>query len=107
VRNSELTELKPDKAAIGGLQLRTDIRFNLQSFQLQKNDCVYMFTDGYADQFGGVAGKKMLSRKVKDKLVSISHLPMKEQQQLLLHNLRDWQGSFEQVDDILIIGFKI
>lgn len=101
-----LIEFKPDKMPVGMYSgKKTD--FSLHSIDLQKGDNVYLFTDGYADQFGGTKGKKFKYAQLKELLLSIHHLPMKEQQTVLQQKLESWKGNLEQVDDILIIGVKV
>lgn len=108
VRNKVLTELKPDKQAIGNdADHSHNKKFTNQVFNLEKNDTIYLFTDGYADQFGGPKGKKFGYRNFQNLLVEISDLPMAEQKTKLQHAHWDWKGRLDQVDDICIIGIKI
>jgi serine phosphatase RsbU (regulator of sigma subunit) len=105
IRNGELLETKADKQPIG----KTD---NLQPFtnheiQLQKGDSIYLFTDGYADQFGGEKGKRFMRHRFKDLLISIQNLPMNEQRETLYNAHIEWKGSVEQVDDICVIGVRV
>jgi serine phosphatase RsbU (regulator of sigma subunit) len=81
--------------------------FTLNTFDLQKDDCIYMFTDGYADQFGGPKGKKFKYAQLKEVLLSIYHLPMEQQQAILQQTIEAWKNNMEQVDDILIMGIKV
>ena len=74
---------------------------------LEKGDVIYVFSDGYADQFGGVSGKKFMYKQFRETLLSIQSLSMEEQQLTLDKKIEDWKGSYEQVDDILVIGVKI
>ncbi|MDO9184666.1 MAG: SpoIIE family protein phosphatase [Bacteroidia bacterium] len=101
-----LIEFKPDKMPVG-MYNGEKKDFRLNSIKLQKGDNVYLFTDGYADQFGGPKGKKFKYAQLKELLLSIHHLPMNEQQALLQQNLEKWKGNLEQVDDILIIGVRV
>jgi phosphoserine phosphatase RsbU/P len=112
VRNKELIELKADKKSIGaGVENSENKTFTNQFFDLEKNDSIYLFTDGYADQFGGSesyrGGKKFKYRQFKELLTSISDKSMKEQEEIIYQKHLEWKGELEQVDDILIIGFKI
>jgi sigma-B regulation protein RsbU (phosphoserine phosphatase) len=108
IRNNNLIELKPDKIAIGADHENYESKtFTNQSIKLEKGDAIYLFTDGYADQFGGPMGKKFKYKQFQEYLISIQHLPMKEQQQMLEKKHLDWKGNLEQVDDILVIGIKI
>jgi serine phosphatase RsbU (regulator of sigma subunit) len=105
VRNNEVIELKPVKQSIG----KTDnpLKYITETIELQKNDSVYIFTDGYADQFGGDKGKKFKYSQLQDLLVKNAELPLEQQEYLLDKTINDWKGNLEQVDDILIIGLKI
>ncbi|MES2837959.1 MAG: SpoIIE family protein phosphatase [Bacteroidota bacterium] len=107
VRNNEIIEIKPSKNSIGGFQQDENRKFERHNFNLQTNDCVYLFSDGYADQFGGKEGKKLMSKKFKETLLSINSLSMPEQQKKLHQFIIDWKDKQEQVDDILVIGIKI
>lgn len=73
----------------------------------KKGDMIYLYTDGYADQFGGEKGKKFMTKQLKQTLISISHLPIKEQSKHLDNAFTDWQGNLEQVDDVTVIGIKL
>lgn len=106
IRNGQLLEFKPTKHAIGGTTSHTQ-EFETQRIPILKGDCVYLHSDGYADQFGGEKGKKMMTRNFKDLLVAGAHTPMSHQQQVLESSLGVWMGDFEQVDDILVMGLRI
>ena len=90
-----------------GKQDENNLPFTLQSANLQKGDMVYMFSDGYADQFGGPKGKKFMYRQLQEVLLANTRKPAKEQKDILEKTLKDWQGNLEQVDDILIIGIRV
>jgi serine phosphatase RsbU (regulator of sigma subunit)/Flp pilus assembly protein TadD len=112
IRNNELIEIKADKQPIGKFENYKD--FHLNEFQLEKNDTLFIFTDGYQDQFGGVSsennkptGKKYKAARLKTLLLSIHHLPMKEQQIKIENSLEEWKGNLEQVDDICMIGVRV
>jgi serine phosphatase RsbU (regulator of sigma subunit) len=100
----EVIEVAADKQPIG----KTD---NPKSFTTHTpslaHSTFYLFTDGYADQFGGPKGKKFKYQQLKDKLSAISSLPMEEQKRILEQTLDNWKGELEQVDDILIIGIRV
>ena len=81
--------------------------FILHSFQLEKDDCLYLFTDGYPDQFGGTDGKKFKVKNVKQLLLSMALQPISEQKNLLNDHFELWKGKLEQVDDVLMVGIKI
>ena len=73
----------------------------------QKNDTIYIFTDGYADQFGGENGKKLMTAKFKEMLLSIQDLNMRRQETFLKDFFDKWKGYNEQVDDVLVIGVRV
>ena len=97
--------IKPNKQPIG----KTDnlSAFTTHRLQLQSNDIIYLFTDGYADQFGGEKGKKFMYKNLSQVLLSNSHLSMTEQKIELLNTFNIWMGNNEQVDDVLIIGIQL
>lgn len=103
---TKLLELKPDKMPVGKHD-RDKEAFTQNTVQLNKGDVVYSLTDGLPDQFGGPSGKKFMSKKLKELLLSISQEPMKEQGAKIKVILNDWKGSLEQVDDITLIGVRI
>jgi sigma-B regulation protein RsbU (phosphoserine phosphatase) len=108
VRNKQLIEIKADKQAIGADNENAEIKtFTNHIFQLEKGDAVYLFTDGYADQFGGPKGKKFKYKKFQELLIEIHEHTMEEQKSLLKLHHEQWKGSLEQVDDILVIGIRI
>ncbi len=106
VRDGEIMVTKADKFAIASFEDGTE-HYTNHEFELQKGDLVYVFSDGYADQFGGVKGKKFMYRQFRELLVSIKDEPMSKQKEMLDQEIETWKGSFEQVDDILIIGVRI
>ncbi len=105
--NAEI--IKPDKFPIGGLEFDFEEKrqFHNHSIQLQKGDCVYVFSDGYADQFGGPKGKKFMVANLQRAFVEITHKPMAEQYAHLHKIFTDWRGIYEQVDDVLMIGMRV
>lgn len=106
IRDHELTELESDPFSIGSFY-REDRSFTCKQYQLREGDCIYLFSDGYADQFGGPKNKKFMRKQFRNTLLSIFHLPMAEQKWRLAETLDRWKGSQEQVDDILVIGVKV
>jgi len=106
IRNNMLEEIKANKFPIGGIELDTPKDFTTHSFSLQKNDTIYVFTDGYADQFGS-NNKKLMTKKFKEVLLSILDKPMEEQRNYLETFIKDWKGTTEQTDDILVIGIRV
>lgn len=106
IRDNKPLEFAPTKAAIGGYT-EDNKEFNNTDIQLQKGDCVYMYTDGYSDQFGGEKNKKLTTKNFKTLLQSIANLNMKEQYKALEKYFYEWKGNFEQLDDVLVIGIRI
>ena len=100
-----LLEVKPNKQPIG--KTEHPVPFTTHSIQLEKGDSFYVFTDGYADQFGGTKGKKLKTANLKKLLLSIQDKTMEEQYTILDNSLEEWRGNNEQVDDICIIGIRI
>lgn len=107
IRNGEMHEYKADRRPIGSTDLYGDKPFKNNIIQLQKRDRIYLFSDGYADQFGGPDGKKFYKGKFKDTLLVMEGEPMHVQKQILIETFMKWKGDFEQVDDICIIGVQI
>ncbi|MEP7169873.1 MAG: response regulator [Bacteroidota bacterium] len=105
-RNTEMQSVKPDKIPIGGLYAERK-EFISNTVQLQVNDTLYIFTDGYSDQFGGEKGKKLMTKKFSEVLLSIQKMNMKEQEIFLKDYFEKWKGDNEQVDDVLVIGIRI
>ncbi len=106
VRDNELLQFKPDKFPIG-MFIGEKQNFTNNSIQLQKGDHIYIFSDGYADQFGGPKGKKFMAGSFRDLLKEISKLPIDKQRINLNQTIEEWRGNLEQVDDILVIGVKV
>ncbi len=107
IRNGLIDVYKPDKFPIGGLQVERKQKFSEHKILLQKNDSVYLFSDGFADQFGGERGKKLMTKKFKDTLLAIQNLSMREQENYLKQLFETWKGNNEQVDDVLVIGIRV
>ena len=107
INNGQLRHIKPDKQAIGGLHMDSRITFTNHSIALQKGDLLYTFTDGYADQFGGENDKKFMIKNFERLLLEIQHLPMKQQETILEERFNKWKGSYEQIDDVLVIGVRV
>jgi serine phosphatase RsbU (regulator of sigma subunit) len=101
----ELKETKPDNQPVG--KYDTTIPFKTNVLQLKKNDLIYIFTDGYQDQFGGAKGKKFKTAALKNLLLSIHSLSMDEQQNEILKTFNEWKGYTDQIDDVCIIGIRV
>jgi phosphoserine phosphatase RsbU/P len=107
IRNYEEIYYRGDKTPIGGFFPEENRRFTSNTIDIQQNDRIYLYTDGYADQFGGPEGKKLMSKKFKEILMNIHESSMDSQSQTLDNYLQNWRGKFEQVDDLLVIGIRI
>ena len=105
IRNNEIIEVKPDKQPIGMFEMAKP--FAGHEFSLEKGDVIYVFTDGYVDQFGGVKGKKFKSKALRELLLSIQNISMEEQKQVLYKTFHNWKGEIEQIDDVCIFGVKV
>ncbi len=99
-------EIEFDKFSIGGSQLDDSRKFSKHTIKFETGDSFYMTSDGYADQFGGEKGKKFMARRFSELLKSIKSKPMSEQEAILEQTFENWKGSYQQVDDILVIGFR-
>lgn len=107
VRKGTITQYKADKFPIG-LRAEEEIRhFTNNVIQLQPGDTFYIFSDGYADQFGGPKGKKYMAGNFRDLLLRTSREPIERQKELLNNTIEAWRGELEQVDDILVIGVQV
>jgi serine phosphatase RsbU (regulator of sigma subunit) len=105
-RNNEMKEFSADKMPVG-MYHGQQKPFTQQTLGLRKDDIVYTFTDGFADQFGGEKGKKFKYKNLQQLLLNNANKPMLEQKQILENTLKDWQGNMEQVDDILVVGIRL
>jgi serine phosphatase RsbU (regulator of sigma subunit) len=107
LRNGDIQEIKADRFSIGRSSVaRKTKNFTNHKVNIEKNDSIYIFSDGYADQFGGETGKKFKLKPLKELLLAINDKPMMEQKNILDSTIEAWRGDIEQVDDILIIGRK-
>jgi len=102
----KILEFAPDKRPIGYFKGQ-GLPFTNQTISLQKGDTLYIFSDGYADQFGGPKGKKFKYKQIKEILVEINHMPMHAQEEHLLNRFIEWRGNLEQIDDVCVIGIKV
>lgn len=107
IRNQELIITKGDKFPVGAYLERGAKLFTNHKVQLEDGDTVYLFSDGFADQFGGPKGKKFKYDQFRKFLLSIQNQSMESQKLLLNKVFEDWKGNLEQVDDILVIGLKV
>ncbi len=107
VSEGKLTIIKPSRVTVGGIEDSRKDSITNHTMQVKKGDCIYVFSDGYADQFGGNDNKKFKTSRLQELLISMNNFSMLEQKKNIHQTLKKWQGVNEQVDDILVIGIKI
>ncbi|HYG52846.1 MAG TPA: tetratricopeptide repeat protein, partial [Flavobacteriales bacterium] len=106
-RGAEIIELPPNKFAIGGSQDSSCKLFYQHDVTLQESDIVYMFSDGYHDQFGGSSGKKLKYHHLKDYISKLAKQKLADHQGVLVAHFDAWKGDIEQVDDVCVVGVRI
>ncbi len=107
IRNNQINEIKGNRFSVGIDFREEEENFTTHTIQLLPQDVIYIFTDGYADQFGGIEGKKFKYRRLRHLFLNIYKLPVEQQKAALEDTFETWKGNNEQVDDILIIVLKI
>jgi serine phosphatase RsbU (regulator of sigma subunit)/Tfp pilus assembly protein PilF len=105
IRKGELIEIKADKQPIG--KFENPSPYETHAFETQKDDVIYLFSDGFADQFGGEKGKKFKSANLKKLLLSAYEKPMQEQKEIINGAFESWKGSLDQIDDVCLIGVRL
>jgi len=105
VRNGEMLEYKGNNMPVAYYEKMSD--FTRYTIEMKQGDRVYMFTDGFPDQFGGPQGKKFKYRPFKDLLLEIHERPMEEQHKILSLIFEEWKGDLSQIDDVLVIGLRL
>ncbi len=106
IRDGQLTELKPDKMPVG-IYEKGSTPFTSQTFDIQKGDMLYTFSDGILDQFGGPDGKKFMIKRFRELLLNINQLDLKTQKEKLHKSFTEWKNNYEQVDDVTVIGVRV
>jgi serine phosphatase RsbU (regulator of sigma subunit) len=106
IRNGELAEFKPDKMTLGLAPLREQ-PFTNQIIETLPGDKFYLFSDGFADQFGELTDKKFKHKHLKRVISSVSEFKMAKQKDVLQSTFLEWKGSTQQIDDVLIFGFQL
>jgi serine phosphatase RsbU (regulator of sigma subunit) len=106
IRKGELIETKADKMPIG-IHIKEKDTFTTHEFSLEPGDTLYIFSDGFQDQFGGENGRKFMAKPFKRLLTEIQPSPMEEQKQILDDTLETWKNGYPQMDDILVIGVRV
>ncbi len=104
VRDDKLIEIKGDKKNV--VQSFAMVSFNRSTFTLQEGDLLYLFSDGYADQFGGPENKKFMYRRLRHILLTISKYPLPDQQRILDETIDSWMEGHDQIDDMMILGVR-
>jgi serine phosphatase RsbU (regulator of sigma subunit) len=104
--DNRLVEIKADKVSIGGFTENSQ-QFAEQEITLEKGDTIYLFTDGFADQFGGENGKKMTTKRLKEWIVNNNHLPIREIGEKMEESYRSWKGKHEQIDDVTVLAIRV
>jgi serine phosphatase RsbU (regulator of sigma subunit) len=107
IRDNKPVKYKGDRFPIGAFVDNKIVSFTNNEINIEKGDIIYLFSDGYADQFGGPDNKKFFIKRFEDLLLEIHNNPLEEQKELLKTTLFNWMGANEQVDDVLVIGVKI
>lgn len=105
--NNELTVYNGTRRSIGDDVLASKSKFINYEYECSKGDVIYLFSDGYTDQFGGAKGKKMMKVGVKTLLEGIHAKPMDKQGDIVRDNFMDWKGDLDQVDDVLFMGIRL
>lgn len=103
--NGILTEIKADKQPVGNHVIK--LPFTNHLVQLQKNDMLYLFSDGLPDQFGGPKGKKFKYKQLRELLQASEKLPLSEQEKIISQTFENWKGNLMQVDDVCLAGIKL
>jgi serine phosphatase RsbU (regulator of sigma subunit) len=107
IRDSSIIEVKGDRQSVGYHDEDEVHSFTNHVIPLQDGDLIYIFTDGFVDQFGGPEGKKYKYRRFRHLLLALQQLPMNKQEEYLKKSILEWKGESDQVDDILVIGLRI
>jgi serine phosphatase RsbU (regulator of sigma subunit) len=102
---TQIEEIKGDKQPIGSFLDKKP--FTNHTLELKPGETIYVFSDGYADQFGGEFKKKMMTKNFKKQILSIANLSMEMQQKALKNHFFNWKGEHNQIDDVCVIGVKV
>jgi len=106
IRNNEILKILPDRMPIG-IYLDIEPPFTNHEMKLKKNDVIYLFSDGYADQFGGEKDNRFKLKNLKKLLLEIHDNELGEQKNILDERFEEWKGKGSQVDDVLVVGLKV
>jgi serine phosphatase RsbU (regulator of sigma subunit) len=105
IRNKEVIKIKADRKPIGAYEKSED--FTNHSLDIQKDDMIYIFTDGFVDQFGGEKGKKYRLKNLLTLLTNISTKTLSEQNSILKQEFASWKGAEDQIDDVCVMGVRV
>lgn len=105
IQNKELLEIKADKQPVGKYADRKP--YTTKTVNLNQGDMIYLYSDGYADQFGGPRGKKLKYKALKELLLSNANMSLNQQREILFKSFEDWKSDYEQIDDVCIIGIRL
>jgi len=106
IQNNELKIIKGDRMPVG-IHKKADVSFTNHEIDINENDLIYMFSDGYYDQIGGPKGRKYMSRNFQQLILDIYNKPLPQQKEILDKTFEDWRGKESQLDDILVVGVKL
>ncbi len=106
-KSNGIQTIRGDKFPIGGFQVEGEVRFNSHKLEIKEPTTIYMFSDGFQDQFGGPKGKKYMIKQLKGDFERIWNKEGFDQLAYLEKKFNDWRGRHEQLDDILVMGFKL
>lgn len=105
VRNGEIIETGADRMPVG-FHDKIDVPFTNHEITFMKGDTIYIFSDGYVDQFGGDNGKKFMAKRFKTLLLGMNEQPMEKQRDILDQTILEWRGDLDQIDDVMVLGVK-
>ncbi|HBE40259.1 MAG TPA: hypothetical protein DDW27_03495 [Bacteroidales bacterium] len=106
IRNGEISEFRPDKMSIGLAPVH-EHPFTNVVIDTRPDDIYYLYTDGFSDQFGELTDKKFKHKQLKKVIESVAGLPLNRQKEYLEDTFYDWKGNSQQIDDVLVFGFRI
>ncbi|MBQ3617732.1 MAG: tetratricopeptide repeat protein [Bacteroidales bacterium] len=107
VQDNEVHKVNGDLKAIGGIQKGDQKNFTCHTIDISKPTTLYIYSDGYQDQFGGTEGRKFMAKRFREMLTNNANLPFEEQNKILLSTFNEWKNSYIQMDDTTVIGVKI
>ena len=107
ISEGNLDVIKGTRFSIGGNILNKKCEFANEKIELQKGDYIYMFTDGYYDQFGGEQYRPLRFKNFQNMLVANHKLPIERQKEIFHNHMKVWIGKYEQLDDITLLGIRI